>query len=73
MLPVPPKPVGPALRDTKRPKARRLHHLFDKNLERALQIVDKGDVKCYAAERSGRTLFQVRGATRALRSLVAHS
>ncbi len=40
--------------------ARRLHHLFDKNLERALQIVDKGDVKCYAAEKSGRTLFQVR-------------
>ncbi len=39
--------------------ARRLHHLFDKNLERALQIVDKGDVKCYAAEKSGRTLFQV--------------
>ena len=37
----------------------RLHLLFDKNLERALQIVDKGDVKCYVAEKSGRTVYQV--------------
>lgn len=39
---------------------RSLYHLFDKNLERALQIVDKGEVKCYVAEKSGRTVYQAR-------------
>ncbi|KAK9841789.1 hypothetical protein WJX81_003142 [Elliptochloris bilobata] len=43
----------------------KLHHLFDKNLERALQIIDKGDVKCYVAEKSGRTVYQVKGKTAA--------
>lgn len=37
-----------------------LHLLFDKNLDRALQIVDKGQVKCYVAQDSQRKLFVVR-------------
>ena len=37
-----------------------LHLLFDKNLDRALQVVDKGQVKCYVAQDSQRKLFVVR-------------
>lgn len=39
----------------------RLNFLFDKNLSRALQVLEKGHVKCYTAERSQRKVFQVQG------------
>lgn len=35
--------------------------LLDKNLPRALQIIDSGGVRCLQAEKSKRTVFQVRG------------
>ncbi len=37
----------------------RLHFLFDKDLQKALQIIEKGQVKCYIAEQSQRKVFQV--------------
>ena len=40
------------------PSLCRLHYLFEKDLSKALQIVDKGHIKCYIAEKSGRSVFQ---------------
>jgi hypothetical protein len=36
----------------------RLHFLFDKDLGKALQIVDKGHVKCFTSANSQRSVFQ---------------
>ncbi|KAK3269950.1 hypothetical protein CYMTET_21627 [Cymbomonas tetramitiformis] len=33
----------------------------EKHLQRALQLVDQGGVRCLMAEKSGRTIFQVLG------------
>ena len=37
----------------------RLNFLFDKDLLKALQIVERGRITCYIAERSQRKVFQV--------------
>lgn len=41
---------------------RSLHVLFDKNLSKALQIVDKGGVFCFQGASSGRKVYHVREA-----------
>ena len=38
----------------------RLNFLFEKIFSRALQVLEKGHVKCYIGERSQRKVFQVR-------------
>ncbi|EIE26450.1 hypothetical protein COCSUDRAFT_39546 [Coccomyxa subellipsoidea C-169] len=43
------------------PSVTRLNFLFEKIFSRALQVLEKGHVKCYIAERSQRKVFQVRG------------
>eukprot|EP00884_Botryococcus_braunii_P000074 jgi/Botrbrau1/10067/Bobra.0355s0022.1 len=40
---------------------RSLHVLFDRQLPRALRIVDSGGVKCFVAQQSRRKVFQVQG------------
>ena len=37
----------------------RLNFLFGKDLQKALQIIERGQVKCYVAEQSQRKVFQV--------------
>eukprot|EP00216_Chloropicon_sp_CCMP2111_P005319 CAMPEP_0198238618 /NCGR_PEP_ID=MMETSP1446-20131203/4236_1 /TAXON_ID=1461542 ORGANISM="Unidentified sp, Strain CCMP2111" /NCGR_SAMPLE_ID=MMETSP1446 /ASSEMBLY_ACC=CAM_ASM_001112 /LENGTH=157 /DNA_ID=CAMNT_0043921071 /DNA_START=40 /DNA_END=510 /DNA_ORIENTATION=+ len=47
--------------DMKEESLANLHFLFEKTLEKALDIVHAGAVKRVVAEKSGRELFQVRG------------